>query len=203
MDPEQTKARILDAADELFGELGFDATTTRDISERSGVNKALIHYHYGTKDDLLEALLEGHYAALGKVLQDALTRRRGLAHQVEDVLDAYADFLAGHRSFARIVQREIASGRHVERIVERTLPVFQLGMAWLNTGLSGPSRDLEPVHLLTTVYGMVATWFTHGEVLRRLTGRDPFSRQALEARKRHVRAVAALLLSQLEPRSPT
>ena len=119
------------------------------------------------------------------------------------MLDAYADFLAGHRSFARIVQREIASGRHVERIVERTLPVFQLGMAWLNTGLSGPSRDLEPVHLLTTVYGMVATWCTHGEVLRRLTGRDPFSRQALEARKRHVRTVAALLLSQLEPRSPT
>ncbi|MBE2251007.1 MAG: TetR/AcrR family transcriptional regulator [Myxococcus sp.] len=199
MDANETKQRILEAADGLFGALGFDVTTTRDIAERSGVNKALIHYHFGTKDDLLEALLEGAYAKLGAALQASLaTPRASLTAQVDHLLDTYADFLAEHRAFSRIVQREVASGRHVERIVERTLPMFQLGVAWMGEALDKPPRDLDAVNVLATVYGMVVTWFTYGEVLRRLTGKDPFSPAALAARKRHVRKVAHLLLAELE-----
>lgn len=200
MDPDQTKSKILTAADALFGELGFDVTTTRDIAQRSGVNKALIHYHFGTKDDLLEAVLEGYYGRLGEAMQAALARRPSLAEQVEDLLDTYADFLAENRSFTRIVQREVASGRHVEKIVERTLPMFQLGTAWLGSSLPRPPKDLDVVNLLTTVYGMVVTYFLYGEVLRKLTGKDPFAPAALAARKRHVRKVLSVLLAEVEGR---
>lgn len=203
IDAERTKDRILRAADSLFGELGFDATTTRDIAERSGINKALIHYHFGKKDELLETLLEGYYARLSRALAGALGERSGLAAQIEDVLDAYADFLAENRSFTRIVQREVASGRHVERVVDRTLPLFRLGNEWLGRALAEAPDDLEATHLLTSVYGMVVTWFTYGEVLQRVTGQDPFSPAALAARKRHVRRVVALLLADIEARSST
>ena len=203
IDVERTKTRILAAADSLFGELGFDATTTRDIAQRSGINKALIHYHFGTKDELLETLLEGYYRRLSLALAAALGKRTGLREQIEDVLDAYADFLAENRSFTRIVQREVASGRHVERIVERTLPLFQLGTAWLGRALAETPNDLDATHLLTSVYGMVVTWFTYGEVLHRLTGEDPFSPAALAVRKRHIRRVVALLLSEVEEGSST
>lgn len=198
MDADVTRQRILEAADGLFGELGFDATTTRDIAARSGVNKALIHYHFGTKDELLEALLEGYYAKLGEAMRGALGRRGPLAAQVDALLDAYADFLAEHRSFARIVAREVASGRHVQRIVEGTLPLFQLGVGWFERAVPRPPRDLDATQVLTTVYGMVVTWFNFGEVLRKLTGKDPFSPAALAARKRHVHAVVALLLAEVE-----
>ena len=40
MRPEETRAKILDATDHLFGALGFDATTTRDIAERSAFPEA-------------------------------------------------------------------------------------------------------------------------------------------------------------------
>lgn len=197
MNPDETRAKILLAADGLFGELGFDATTTRDIAARSGVNKALIHYHFGTKDDLLEALLDGYYARLTDTLTKALGRRAALAEQVEGMLDAYADFLADNRTFCCIVQREVGSGLHVERIVARTLPAFQLGVQWLGRHAPHPPEGLELVQVLTSVYGMVVTYFTHGHVLQRLTGVDPFSAKALEARKRHVRRVASLLLGEL------
>lgn len=198
MDPDLTRERILEAADSLFGELGFDVATTRDIALRSGVNKALIHYHFGTKDDLLEAVLDGYYAKLGEALQKALGRRRTLAGQVEDLLDTYADFLAEHRTFTRIVQREVSSGRHVERVVQRTLPMFQLGVTWFGASVKRAPKDFDAVNVLTTVYGMVVTWFTYGEVLRALTGEDPFSATALAARKRHVRKVVGMLLSEVE-----
>ena len=94
MQPDRTKARILAATDALFGERGFDATSTRDIAERSGVNKALIHYHFHAKEDLLGVLLDGYYERLTVKLLTAFGQRPTLVEQVEDVLDAYADFLA-------------------------------------------------------------------------------------------------------------
>ncbi|MDP1825898.1 MAG: TetR/AcrR family transcriptional regulator [Archangium sp.] len=197
MTPDQTRARILEAADGLFGTLGFDATTTRDIAERSGVNKALIHYHYGSKDELLAELLDGYYARLGEALAPALTSGGPVREQMDAVLDAYGDFLAANLTFCRIVQREVASGRHMERIVERTLPTLQLGVDWLSRALPRPPAGLEAAQLLTSIYGIVVTYFTHGEVLRRLTGADPFTPKALAARKRHVRTVAGLMLTAL------
>lgn len=54
-----TKKRILSAATHLIAELGWPAVTTRRIAERAGVNNALIHYYFGTKDALLlEAVAE-------------------------------------------------------------------------------------------------------------------------------------------------
>lgn len=47
--------RILDVAQELFGEHGFAATSTRAIAQAAGVNLAQLHYYYGSKRDLFKA----------------------------------------------------------------------------------------------------------------------------------------------------
>jgi AcrR family transcriptional regulator len=198
MRPKQTRAKILAATDHLFGELGFDATTTREIAKRSGVNKALIHYHFKSKDDLLAVLLDSYYDRLTAEMTAALGRRTEPEEKIEDVLDAYADFLAQNRAFCSIVQREVASGRYVERIVERTLPVFRLGTAWLRQIIPHSPAELELVQVLTSVYGMVVTYFTFGRVLQQLNGVDPFLPEALEARRRHVRYVVGILFRELK-----
>lgn len=51
----QTADAILDAAEAVFSELGFAGATTRAIAEMAGVNLALIHYHFGTKEQLFDA----------------------------------------------------------------------------------------------------------------------------------------------------
>jgi AcrR family transcriptional regulator len=196
MNPVETRAKILAATKALFGELGVDATTTRDIAERSGVNKGLIHYHFGNKDDLLEALLDDYYQRLTARLVVALAKRNGLQAQAEDMVDAYADFLAENLAFCSIVQREVVSGRHVARLVARTLPPFQLASTWLARGVpAAPARELT--HVLTTIYGMIVTYFTYGRVLEQLVGEDPFGPASLASRKAHVRRVIVLLLSDL------
>ena len=50
---DSTKQKILEAAIQQMVELGWSAVTTRRIAERAGVNNALIHYYFGTKDALL------------------------------------------------------------------------------------------------------------------------------------------------------
>lgn len=55
--PVATKARILDAAEALFMEHGFEATSLRLLTAAAGVNLAAVNYHFGSKEDLFQAVL--------------------------------------------------------------------------------------------------------------------------------------------------
>ena len=52
-----TKSRILDTAEELFMEHGFEATSLRLITTVAGVNLAAVNYHFGSKEELFQAVL--------------------------------------------------------------------------------------------------------------------------------------------------
>jgi AcrR family transcriptional regulator len=55
---DATRKRILKQAERLFAKTGIDAVSIRDITDAAGVNSAAIHYHFGSKSGLIEALLE-------------------------------------------------------------------------------------------------------------------------------------------------
>jgi AcrR family transcriptional regulator len=57
LDSTDTKSRILDAAEELFMEHGFEATSLRLITTAAGVNLAAVNYHFGSKEELFQAVL--------------------------------------------------------------------------------------------------------------------------------------------------
>src|SRR6185369_11808252 len=52
-----TKTRILDAAERLFVEHGFEATSLRQLTSAAGVNLAAVNYHFGSKEELFQAVL--------------------------------------------------------------------------------------------------------------------------------------------------
>ena len=54
----ETKERILDAAERLFADEGFAATSLRQITAEAGVNLAAVNYHFGSKESLLTAVFE-------------------------------------------------------------------------------------------------------------------------------------------------
>lgn len=55
---EESRERILDAAEALFAKAGFEAVTMRQIANASEVDTALIHYYFGTKAGVVDAVLE-------------------------------------------------------------------------------------------------------------------------------------------------
>ena len=54
--PHETRTRILDAAEELFMQHGFEGTSMRVLTSKAEVNLAAVNYHFGSKDALIEAL---------------------------------------------------------------------------------------------------------------------------------------------------
>ncbi len=69
--PRGTRRRILDATAALIAEIGWNEVTTRRIAERAGVNNALIHYYFGTKEALL---LEAATTVFGEELEGPIVR---------------------------------------------------------------------------------------------------------------------------------
>src|SRR5258707_12134788 len=54
---QDTKSRILDVAEQLFMEHGFEATSLRQLTSSAGVNLAAVNYHFGTKEELFQTVL--------------------------------------------------------------------------------------------------------------------------------------------------
>lgn len=55
-DPGETRARLLDTAEEMFAEFGFNGVSMRAITGKAGVNLAAAHYHFGSKEGLYRAV---------------------------------------------------------------------------------------------------------------------------------------------------
>jgi AcrR family transcriptional regulator len=69
-----TKDRILDAAEALFMEHGFEATSLRAITAAAGVNLAAVNYHFGSKEELFESVLTRRLDPMNQARVDLLTR---------------------------------------------------------------------------------------------------------------------------------
>ncbi|MEO6326458.1 MAG: TetR/AcrR family transcriptional regulator [Thermoanaerobaculia bacterium] len=71
--PEVMRRAILASAREIFSRAGFDGATTRAVAARAGVNIATLHYHFGTKAGLYDAVWEGTQQPLDEPLERSVT----------------------------------------------------------------------------------------------------------------------------------
>ena len=90
----ETKERILDAAERLFADRGFAATSLRQITAEAGVNLAAVNYHFGSKESLLAAVFERRVVPVNQERLrrlDALEAKdaAGTAIDLEDVVRAF------------------------------------------------------------------------------------------------------------------
>src|SRR6187455_1391815 len=72
--PAATKDRILDAAEALFMEHGFEATSLRAITAAATVNLAAVNYHFGSKEELFQAVLTRRLDPMNQRRLELLTR---------------------------------------------------------------------------------------------------------------------------------
>jgi AcrR family transcriptional regulator len=88
-----TSQKILDEAEKLFATKGYDASSIRDITTNAGVNLAAIHYHFGSKEKLLEKLLKRKIKWLNEERLLALSllekKSSGKPLRPSDILDAF------------------------------------------------------------------------------------------------------------------
>jgi AcrR family transcriptional regulator len=87
-----TEARILDSAEKLFAEFGFEGTSVRDINADASVNSGAIHYHFGSKEDLFRKVVHRRASILAQDRLDRLEACRageGRPQLLNQIIEAY------------------------------------------------------------------------------------------------------------------
>jgi AcrR family transcriptional regulator len=95
---EQTKVQnrqaILDAAREVFGELGYDTATVRDIIRRTGLAAGTFYNYFRSKEEVFAALADDGARRFAPILKGIRSRGLSLDDFVRDALVAYFEFMA-------------------------------------------------------------------------------------------------------------
>jgi AcrR family transcriptional regulator len=127
MSTNDTKDRIITAAEQLFAERGFAGTSLRGVTSEAGVNLAAVHYHFGTKDALLQAVFDRR---IGPVNQQRLARLDELERDagegepaLEEILEA---FLAPIMGLKRDLEGEgMVWSRFIGRVYSEPLEIVK------------------------------------------------------------------------------
>lgn len=92
----KTKEKILNAAERLFAEQGFEHTSLRQITSAADVNLASVNYHFGSKKALIQAVMERYHVRFMPALDTELSalQERGIRHTA-DVLNCFVRPLQG------------------------------------------------------------------------------------------------------------
>lgn len=182
-----SKKALIEAASELFTAKGYEAVSTRELTDAAGVNLAAIQYHFGSKENLFVAtmrqLMDGSSCARShELLQSDLSSARAAAVQLGTFITAMlANFLrAEGPQPCRLMFREIFSGASQNETLFRTLvttvvndyirptdePLLKL------LAVLCPKAGTEELELsVHSIVGQCAFYITHGPFVELLRGR--------------------------------
>ncbi len=116
---KHTEEKIFEAATEVFEEKGFSATRMQDISQKAGINKALLHYYYRTKEQLFNAVFEMLAKKLFNRFSPIFEENLSLEEKIKYFLREHITFLQKNPRLPSFILYEINQNpERVERLLD-------------------------------------------------------------------------------------
>ena len=186
------KEAILAAARQEFSVKGAAGARVNEIAERSGVNKQLIYYYFGSKEGLYDAALEAVYAEI-RALEQGLHLDDEAPEQAMRSLVAFSfDYLAAHPEFIGMLNHENATGaQHIQRsetAYGTNSPLIATVRKTLKRGVDAGvfRKGIDPLNLYISIAGMSYFFFSNRLTLSSIFGKDLSSAQLEGRYRRHV-----------------
>ena len=193
-----TKEKIIQAADSLFSQGGYDAISTRDVAEISKTNKALIHYYFKNKEGLFESVLNRYFNSLSDTIENALLGEGDLKTRLMNLVESYIDFLKKNKNYVRIIQREINGGKYMNRVNQHMIHNFRIVLKAIREAYPKTrSGELTAEHVLISAYGMIITYFTCSDILEKLLDTNPMSEESFQTREKHIFKMIDIVINEV------
>ncbi|MGH7508442.1 MAG: TetR/AcrR family transcriptional regulator [Gemmatimonadales bacterium] len=192
-DPERSRSAILDAAERLFADQGYDATSLNQVGAAAGVSRGTPGYFFGSKAELYQAVLDRSFTEVREAVREGRDRALASNETPEAILAGavsdYFDFLAARPHFVRLIEREALNGGRLPEGVSH-LSAGQEALAAISAELGlDDSPSGEAAQLLLSIIALC--WFplVHTRTVAPAVGVGLDDPEALERRKRHVIAL--------------
>jgi TetR/AcrR family transcriptional regulator len=188
-DDQATRERILNAAHAVFLRKGTANSRTQEIADEAGVNKALVHYYFGTKAALADAIFE---RALGTIMPRIFgilaDRNRTIEEKVPAIVREQIDFHSTRPYLAGYLVSEMhAEPDRVARLIGRhgTVPLDVIRRQLRDAAKAGTLRPISAEQFVVNLMGLLIFPFAMRSALGPLLSLDATSWPAfLEERRR-------------------
>jgi TetR/AcrR family transcriptional regulator len=198
---DETKARILAAAEKIFSEKGPAGARVDEIAAEANINKRMLYAYFGNKEALYEAVLERVYQRLGQC-ETFLTTACGeidVVEAVRQIVPAYFRFLSENESYIRMVMWENLNGARSfdEKGLEDVRdPMRRAIREILQRGIARGvfRRDASEKQLILSLFALTFNYFSNIHTMSRVLKEDLAAQEALHAR---AEAVTRMILSDL------
>jgi TetR/AcrR family transcriptional regulator len=197
---ERTRKVLLEEAERLFAERGFDATRLEDVAAAVGIRRASIVYHFKDKRELYDTVLAEVFAAYLDELAEIFATPAPLRERIEDAVRAWVDFVYRRPSLARILLREIANGNSDGSPAVRThiQPFWALIQRFIdeNKAREGSTpMAIDPVYIAGAIAGCTVFLVATIPSIAPEVGFDLASQEDLERHREQVLRLTRLLLA--------
>lgn len=157
-----TEQKILQAARPVFQQQGYAGARMRDIADRAGINKGLLHYYFKSKEKLFEAIFREAYLKIVHQVNDTFVSDIPLFEKIDVFIDAYIDLLEGDPNLLSFVISEL--NRNPEEFTEmlrsikrEVIPRADAFAASVEQEIQrGSIRPIAPNHLLVNIVSLCA-----------------------------------------------
>ena len=99
---------ILEVAEELFAEYGFEGTSVRELAKKAKVNVAMISYYFGSKEQLIKSLIQYRAGTFKETLKALNKETHSPIEKLDLLIDYYVERVFTHNRFHRVINREIS-----------------------------------------------------------------------------------------------
>ncbi|HLX71484.1 MAG TPA: TetR/AcrR family transcriptional regulator [Verrucomicrobiae bacterium] len=186
---DESRAKILAAAERAFAGEGFAGARTDAIAAEAGVNKALLYYYYKSKEQLYEAVLEEQLREFNDRALAVLTAPGAARVLLLDYLQLHFDFISERRLHAALFQQlMMKGGKGPERLFRKYIaPRGEALRNLLARGMrSGEFRKVDPFHTAISIVALVVFYFSAAPMFELMGYSDPYAANSLKLRKQQV-----------------
>lgn len=173
---DSAEQRIFDAAHEVFVQKGLDGAKMQEIADRAGINKALLHYYYRSKEKLYEMVAKAVINRAFPIIRQLIESDDPLEQKITRFIDFYIDLVSRNPFVPLFVITEL--NKHPDRFFETILPKELLKpsifFAQVEAEIAkGTLRPIQPQHLLVNIVSLCIFPFVARPMLRIVLGLNP------------------------------
>lgn len=151
---------ILEAAEAEFIEKGYGKSRTTEIAKRAGVNHALLHYYFRTKENLFEVVFQKKAKLMSEVLIFSFEQELPFFEKIKRGISDHFDLIAANSKLPNFIFNEISQDDNLKRIFlgilkEKAIMIIAKLKEEINREVAkGTIRYIEPYDLLMTIVSL-------------------------------------------------
>ncbi len=115
-DLSEKQIQILEIAEKLFAENGFDKTSIRTIAKEASINIAMVSYYFGSKDKLLESLIIHKTNDLKLQIENLSVEDLDPAQKIDKLIELYISRISRNKGIYRILHFEFSAEEKDEKL---------------------------------------------------------------------------------------